>query len=716
MVQNLKAFYNRGLTALERYGFSALICMSFYRLKRLLFESSYNSLALKRDKFVFKTTELKLKPLISFVVPIYDAEENYLKECIDSVLNQTYNNFELVLDCDASSSEDIQKVLKEYEGRNKIKVIYQNERNSLSFCTNIGIEAAEGEFIAILNCNDILAPNALYEITKLLNENPSLDFIYTDEYQIDGRSKKRSLPLFKPDYSPDTLLSFMYTGSLNLYRRSIIKETGGLREYFEGSELYDLVLRFCEKTDNIGHISKALYHRRKKSKLNSSNSQNNFTSSPVYRLKDEALKRRGIKGKLEAVEGTDQFRVVYDVPKNALVSVIIPSKDNFEVLKRCVLSIIQKTEYKEYEIIVVDNGSSEENKKAISKLCSENNIIYHYEKEDFNFSRMCNKGAELSKGDFLLFLNDDTEIIEVKWLERMAGQAAQPHTGAVGAKLLYPNSTLIQHDGVINLPVGPGHALLHANDNSALDLDRNKFDFNYLSITAACLCVDRNKFYEAGGFFEGLKVGYNDVDLCFKLYEKGYLNIVRNDVVLYHYESLSRGDDQRSLEKLKRLDAEKEILFNRHPDLQGKDPYHNINLAKNRLDFAVDCYRPVGCSSIFERDSLIETDKIKGKVYNIFDGDIYDIRCQAYLENVPLKGFWKKYMILLSSEGKAYAFNTEIYIDPESCLKGKIDKGGFCCYIEKDFLKKGVYEIGAVFESPVFNKKYVIFFGKNINF
>ncbi|MCD8238082.1 MAG: glycosyltransferase [Clostridiales bacterium] len=715
MVQNLKVFFNRGFSALERYGFSALLCMCLYRLKRTMFESSYNSFALKRDKFALKTTELKYKPLISFVVPVYNVEEYQLRECIQSVLNQTYDNFELILADDASTWKSVPKVLKEYEGKDKIKVIYRSENGNIFLCTNTGIEAAEGEFIALLDCDDILAPNALYEITKLLNENPSLDFIYSDEDKIDNKGKKRSFPNFKPDYSPDTLLSLMYTCHLGVYRRSIIKEIGGLRAGFEGAQDYDLVLRFCEKTDKIGHIQKLLYHWRKRPESTAAKSYSkDYTSSAAFKLKEEALKRRGVKGKLEEVQGTGQYRVVYDVPENALVSIIIPSKDNFDVLKRCILSIIQKTEYKNYDIIVVDNGSSDENKEAISKLCTENNIFYHYEKEDFNFSKMCNKGAELSKGDFLIFLNDDTEIIDGKWLERMTGQAAQPLTGAVGAKLLYPNSTTIQHDGIINLPVGPSHALLQMNDKAILDFGRNRLDFNYIAVTAACLCIDKKKFFEIGGFFEGLKIAYNDVDLCFKLYEKGYYNVVRNDAVLYHYESLSRGNDEKNLKKLKRFEEERELLYSRHPNLRGKDPFHNNNLAKNRLDFDADYNRPLTYSFVSEKNKLLKSSNIKGRLYNVFDGDVLDIRGQAYFEKGFLNGFNKTYLVLISQEDKAYAFETQSYIDPESCLKGEKDRGGFCCYIEKDCLDKGTYNLGSVIKTPILKKQYVIYFGKTI--
>lgn len=243
------------------------------------------------------------------------------------------------------------------------------------------------------------------------------------------------------------------------------------------------------------------------------------------------------------------FRVVYEVVGNPKVSIIIPSKDNYDILKQCLTSIRKETKYQNYEIIVVDNGSAEETHAKYTQMCKELDCKYHYAPMEFNFSKMCNIGAHLADGQFLLFLNDDIRVEGAEWLERMLGHAQQPHTGAVGCKLIYPNTNLIQHVGVVSFMVGPGHAFQRINDDLNCYWGRNKLEYNYSAVTGACLMIDRNKYDQVGGFSEQLPVAYNDIDLCFNLVEAGYYNVVRTDVRLYHYESVSRGYDAVSPEK-----------------------------------------------------------------------------------------------------------------------------------------------------------------------
>ena len=258
-----------------------------------------------------------------------------------------------------------------------------------------------------------------------------------------------------------------------------------------------------------------------------------------------------MEGSVELVEDIYQYRVNYHPTGNPLVSVIIPSKDNVKVYERCIQTLYEKTAYKNFEVIHVDNGSSEENKRGYENIARTYGVQYHYQPMNFNFSAMCNIGAKQAKGSYLLFLNDDIEIIKGDWLERMLGQAMQQHVGAVGAKLLYPGIGNIQHTGVINLSQGPVHCFANMPDDVIYDFCRNKLDFNYSAVTGACLLLSREKFDAVGGFEEELPVAYNDVDLCFKLTEQGYFNVLRNDAVLYHHESVSRGYDHASAEKCK---------------------------------------------------------------------------------------------------------------------------------------------------------------------
>lgn len=532
---------------------------------------------------------LEYNPLISVVVPVYNVADRMLRECIDSVINQTYRNWELCLVDDCSTMESVRKVLSEYEGREQIKIKYRSENGHISRTTNDGIAMATGEFIGLMDCDDLLAPNALYEMARMLNANKDYDFIYSDEDKINEEGTGRRDPFFKPDWSPDTFMSYMYTCHFSVFRKSMIEKVGGLRIGYEGSQDYDLVLRIMEQTRNIGHVPKILYHWR----MRKESTANDLTAKPyivesTIKAKEDALMRRGLKGKLTCIEAVTQYRVTYIPQNNPMVSVIIPSKDNYEILRQCITSIRKETTYGNYEIVVVDNGSNGENEGKYRKLSRECDFTYFHEVKDFNFSYMCNKGASLAKGDLFLFLNDDIEIPagQGEWMAIMAGQAQVSHTGAVGAKLVYPGTNLIQHVGVLNLPIGPGHAFHRFDDSLNFYWGRNILDYNFSIVTGACMMIDRNKFEEIKGFDETFPVAYNDVDICFKLINHGYYNVLRNDVKLVHHESISRGYDEKP-EKAARLLAERERLYDKHPDFKGYDPCYNPNLTPDKGDFSL---------------------------------------------------------------------------------------------------------------------------------
>ena len=531
------------------------------------------------------------EPLISVVIPVYNVEDGQLRECVDSICNQTYTNWELYLVDDNSSWESVRDVLATYESNPKINVIYRKENGHISKATNDGIFAAKGEFIAFMDCDDVIEINALSEFVYYLNENPETDFVYSDEDKVSDEGDYYHNPFFKPDWSPDTMFSMMYTNHLAMYRREIVCKVGGLRTEYNGSQDYDLTLRFMEHSDNkrVGHIQKVLYHwRERPESAASSVDAKPYAIDAAGRAKEDAIRRRGIDGELEYITDLYQYRLRYHTPGNPLVSIIIPSKDNFSVLSQCIESLVEKTTYKNYEIIVVDNGSSEYNRFAITHFLSKMNVEYVYDKMDFNFSKMCNIGVDHSHGEYILFLNDDIEIIEEEWLDRMLGQAMRPHTGAVGAKLLYPNRT-IQHVGLCNLPVGPSHMFVGVPDGITVNFCRNRLTFNWIAVTGACLMVSKEKYDEVGGFDEKLTVAYNDVDLCFKLYKAGYYNVSRMDSVLIHHESFSRGYDVDD-KKIDRLNVERRHLFNKHEDLLDKDPFYNVNLVKDNINYDIDTY------------------------------------------------------------------------------------------------------------------------------
>ncbi|MCD7746070.1 MAG: glycosyltransferase [Lachnospiraceae bacterium] len=546
-----------------------------------------------QDKHPGKKKVLSYRPGFSVVIPVYNTVTEQLRECFDSVLGQTYENFELVLVDDNSSWKNVVPVLREYEANAKVRVIYRTENGNISVATNDGIAASDGEFIVFMDCDDVLAPDALYELAAKLNENPQLDFIYTDEDKITEDGKIRHMPFFKPDWSPDLFLCMNYTNHLSAYRASIVKKTGGLRTAYNGSQDYDFMLRFMERSDHtrVGHIPKILYHwRERKESVAYAISSKNYASEAAKWEKEDYIRRNALPAHLEYIPGISQYRMVYEVVGNPLVSIIIPSKDHPDILRQCIDSIYEFTRYKNFEIIVVDNGSSEDNRSRIEAYLSACGASYLYGSYDFNFSKMCNLGARRAKGEYLLFLNDDIELFQPEWLERMLGQASQKHVGAVGAKLFYPESTIIQHDGVENKWSGPAHRFVGCDDESPYYFAWNRIDSDIIAVTAACLMVSAGKFRDIGGFDEKLSVSYNDIKLCFSLHEHGYYNVIRNDVFAFHHESLSRGIDTLDENKLIRLSRERTYLYSEFRDLSGQEPFLNGNLETMSSQLALKVY------------------------------------------------------------------------------------------------------------------------------
>lgn len=547
---------------------------------------NYEKWIAKNETCLLDAADLEYRPLISIIVPVYNVSENELVECIESVINQTYCNWELCMVDDASTYDCVKKTLARYSDNPKIHIAYHEKNEHISKTENDAIAMAKGDFVGFLDCDDVLAPNAIYEVTKKLNENKKLDFIYSDEDNISCDGEIRSNPFFKPEWSPDTLMSLMYTCHFSVYRKRIVDKVGGLKIGMEGAQDYDFTLRFTEVTQNIGHISKILYHWRTRKESTSANIQAKpYALLAQKAAKEEALKRRKLNGDVLFCPDVCQYRIRYVDSSLPLVSIIIPTKDNFDVFDRCVYSILKFTTYKNFEIVVVDNGSDLENQKQYTSLAKRLHFKYIFKPMEFNFSRMCNLGAGASKGDVFLFLNNDIEIIQPDWLDVMVGHASLAHVGAVGAKLYYPNSNIIQHAGVINIFPGPSHAFSKFTDSVIYGFGRNRLACNFSAVTGACVAIKRSKFYEIDGFDEELPVAYNDVALCFSLLEHGYYNVVRNDVVLFHHESLTRGYDALDEGKFKRLAKERGVLYKKHPGFYHNDPFYNPNLGQNRVDF-----------------------------------------------------------------------------------------------------------------------------------
>ena len=525
-----------------------------------------------------KVCKFKYNPLISFVIPTYNVSRDLLSECLDSILNQSYDNFEVCIADDASSNKETIETLKEYEKKDKrIKVVYRKKNGHISEASNSAIEIANGEFIVLVDNDDVIEENSLYYIVEALNKDKSLDMIYSDEDKMDYNGKIME-PHFKADYSPDTLMSVNYICHLCCLRTSIVKELGGFRSKYNGSQDHDLFLRFVEVTDKIYHIERVLYHWRQ-----SVTSTAGYLGNKSYVLEsgrlaiEDAVKRRGLKGKVSINPRVSTYLVKYD-NESELVSIIIPLKDQIKVSKRCFDSIIDKSSYKNYEIIVIDNNSVEEETINTLKEYEEKYDFFHVKRLEcpFNYSYINNEAVKMAKGDYLLFLNNDTEVTNSEWLEWMLGYARLEHMGCVGIKLLYPDN-LVQHAGVV-LGFGgvAGHIYVANSYHDNGLFGRLVMPYNYTAVTAACLMIKKSKFKEVEGFDENLKVALNDVDLNLKVLDKGYYNVCLSNVEMLHYESKSRGYEA-SREKHERFLSEQEYMKKKWKDKLDKDKYFSKN-------------------------------------------------------------------------------------------------------------------------------------------
>ena len=577
----------RRLEKVKRYGFLPVVKQYIHR-KLYGRTLEYRRYRKEVEPFLWDEREKNGDILFSVCVPVYNCKLNELRECVNSVLSQTYQNLELILSDDCSTDPAVKKALLSYKDEERVKLVFRKENGGISRATNDAIKEAKGDFICFMDCDDVLSPHALMEFFSYLSDHPDTDLIYSDEDKLSEDSKSRFEPFFKPDWSPDTFMSLNYVNHFSAARRSLVNEVHGLRPEFDGAQDYDLYMRISEKATNkrIGHVPKVLYHWRATSGSTAKDpNAKQYVFDRAKKLKEEALKRRGLKGKAYFSPETYQVRVVYEAKKDTLLSIIIPSRNNPSVLKTCIGSLLRE-ENVNFEIIIVDNGSDAEARQEIEAFAKKNNFRYIFDRYEFNFSKMCNIGAAEAKGDLLLFLNDDTELLNPGSLSSMMGQALLPYAGAVGAKLLYPDKKRLQHCGILNLSIGPSHALIGKDDDVHHYFDRNRVDYNFLSVTGACLMVSKKKFDEAGGFDEDLPVAYNDVALCFSLFERGYFNVLRTDAVFVHYESFSRGTDETP-EKEERRERELRKLYEKHPHLLGKDPFYNPNLIQNGVDFQI---------------------------------------------------------------------------------------------------------------------------------
>ncbi len=521
--------------------------------------------------------QMGYRPLVSVITPVHNIDEAWLRRCVESVIEQTYDRWELCLVDDASTRPHVAKVLAEYAARDPRIRVRRLERNSgIVAASAAAMAMAKGEFVALLDHDDELSPDALREVVSALQDRRDLDLIYSDEDKL-GEHGQRVEPFFKPDWSPDLLLSMNYICHLAVIRRSLMEEVGGFRPGFDGSQDYDLFLRLTERTDHVARIPKILYHWRKvPESAAAQRTAKPYALESGKRALEDALVRRGTQGSVETpVPGL--YRVRHRIPEpRPRVSIIMPTRDRADLLRTCISSIEKRSSYHDYEIIVVDNGSSEPDAlRYFEKIGSRHRVIPH--DVPFNWSSINNFAARQARGDLLLFMNNDMEVVNDEWLEALVEQAVRPGVGAVGAKLLYPTDT-IQHAGVI-LGLGgvAGHAFKHLPDDDPGYFYLPHIVRNCSAVTGACMMVPRQVFELVGGFDESLRVAFNDIDFCVRVRQKGYRIIYTPYSVLYHHESASRGPSHPP--------GDEALMKLRWATVLADDPFYSPNLTRDFEDY-----------------------------------------------------------------------------------------------------------------------------------
>ena len=544
-----------------------------------------------RDRIRAQVEKMARPPLISVLLPVYNTDEAWLRKCLDSVLSQIYPHWELCIADDASTLPHVRSILEEYRnGDGRVRLVFRETNGHISAASNSALSLAAGDYVALLDHDDELTPDALYEIAALIGRHPETDMIYTDEDKIDTQGRRHS-PFFKPDWSPDTFLSLMYTCHLGVYRTALVRKIGGVREGFEGSQDYDLVLRLTERTDRIRHIPRVLYHWRSiPASSASSFDSKGYAQDAGLRAVREALERRGEDAVAEPVEGlSGRYRARYRLPGRPLVSIVIPTRDLSALLETCLHSVFERTAYDRFEVIIVDNDSREPETRELFRRWQEREPARFRVVPmpiPFNFPALINEGVRKARGDLVLLLNNDIEVVSGDWLAEMAAQAMRPRVGAVGVKLLYPDDT-VQHAGVV-LGIGgvAGHSHKYLSNDRTGYFDRLRITANYAAVTGACLMVERTKFDDAGGFDEALPVAFNDVDFCIRLLKAGYYNLCLSHPVLYHHESKTRGPED-TVEKQIRFRGEIDLMEARWGELLKNDPFYSPHLTRYREDYSI---------------------------------------------------------------------------------------------------------------------------------
>lgn len=548
----------------------------------------------------------------SILVPLYNTPEKFLRQAIESVVAQTYENWELCL-ADGSDAEhgSVEKICREYMEKDRKylqqcnsslsnRIVYKklSKNEGISGNTNACYSMATGNYIALFDHDDVLHPSVLYEYMKAICEKGA-DYIYCDETTFKGNKTIDDMITlhFKPDFAPDNLRANNYICHFSAFDRKLLEGTELFRSQFDGSQDHDMILRLTSRAKCVVHVPKLLYYWR--SHAGSVASDINAKSYAIEAAKGAVaahLTEQGYKNfEISSTKAFETiFRIKYEILGNPKVSIVIPNKDHIEDLKRCITSIVEKSTYDNYEIVIVENNSVTEEIFEYYKKLEENPAIRVITYEgDFNYSKINNLGVSQTTGDYVLLLNNDTQVITLDWMEELLMYAQRKDVGAVGAKLYYEDNT-IQHAGVV-LGLGAhrtaGHSHYRVSYNNLGYMGRLCYAQNVMAVTGACLMMRKSLFEQLGGLDESFAVSLNDVDLCIRAWKAGYVNVFTPFAELYHYESVSRGLDDRG-EKAQRYNRESEAFRAKWKDLleQG-DPYYNPNFSLDRSDFALK-YEP----------------------------------------------------------------------------------------------------------------------------
>jgi GT2 family glycosyltransferase len=543
-------------------------------------------------RFAEDAATLPWRPRISVVTPVYNTDPPYLRACIDSVRSQVYPEWELCLCDDASPSEETRAVLREYGDDPRIKVRFLERNAGISAASNAALELATGEFVALLDHDDELTPDALYQVARFLNEHRDADMVYSDEDKLD-LAGRRCDPYFKPDWSPEHFLCTMYTCHLMVVRRSLLTDAGGFRQGYEGAQDYDLVLRLMERTRRIFHLPRILYHWRKlPGSAASTNAAKPWALDSGRKALEDYVRRGGAGAEVLPGCAPGVFRMKFQIRGEPLVSIVIPTRGTGDLLVQCLTSLAAHTAYRRTEVIVVaDQPISDAALHALQPL---NARVIHAIQDagvpgaagsetrgpEFNFSRKINVGARGAKGYHLLLLNDDVEAIEGEgeWLSAMLEYSQQEEIGAVGAKLVYPDGRL-QHVGILLGVCGTAAHAFHQHGGSTVGYASSALrPGNFSAVSAACMMTRRAVFDALGGFDERLPVDFNDVDYCLRARQAGYRTVFTPYAQLVHHEAASTGrrfPDESSAE----------LIRQRWGAVLDCDPYYNPNLTRHFPDY-----------------------------------------------------------------------------------------------------------------------------------